>query len=323
MSELNLLTFNAHESYVHALCQIGHQWDIIDGLPGRYTGAWDARMRPVPLNARLIDSQTALSSPKKYDCIIAHSIDDLLLVKTLQIPKILTIHVSLSGYLAQETNPQYNQSQTQQVLKTYLQKIRALAVSVSQMKQKTWDVTGPVIPFYIDSTFFNGYSGHVATGLRVANQFLQKEQVLHLQAHTQIIGELPLKIVGHNPELPGVMPAQGQSGLREMYRSHRFYLHTARFDFEDGYNTASLEAMATGMPVICNAHPSAPVINGINGFVSGDFADLHQRARQLLLDRPLAAKLGAAAREYVREHHALEPFRNKWNEAIEQARSMF
>ncbi len=323
MSALKLLTFNAHESYVHALCQIGHQWDIIDGLPGRYTSVWDLRMRPIPSNARLIDSETALTTSKKYDCIIAHSIDDLLLVKTLQVPKILIIHVSLSGYLSQEKNPRYSQAKTQQVLKTYLQKIRALTVSVSEMKQKTWDVTGPIIPFYIDSAFFNGYSGHLASGLRVANQLLQKEQVLNLQAHTQIIGNLPLKIAGHNPELPGVTPAKGQSDLRELYRSHRFYLHTARFDYEDGYNTASLEAMATGMPVICNAHPSAPVINGISGFISDDFAELHQRVRQLLLDQPLAAKLGAEARNYVRESHSLKQFSDLWNEAIAQARAQF
>ena len=321
MAALKLLTFNAHESYVHALCQIGHQWDIIDGLPGRYVTSWDTRMRPVPENGRLIDLSTARASV--YDCIIAHSIDDLLLVKTLPVPKILTIHVSLSGYRAQEDNHRYSQEETRNVLAAYMRKIRGLTVSVSKLKQATWGVNGPVIPFYIDSDFFSGYRGERAAALRIANQFLEKDRILDIQTHAEIIGRLPITIMGHNPELPGVRPAQGADDLRETYRSHRFYLHTARYDYEDGYNLASLEAMATGMPVICNAHPSAPVINGVNGFISADTAELHQRAEQLLTDRALATKLGAAAREYVHEHHSLSTFRENWNAAIDSARAQF
>jgi len=323
MAALNLLTFNAHESYVHALCQVGHQWEIIDGLPGRYTGAWDVRMRPVPTNARLIDTQTALTSLKKYDCIIAHSIDDLLLVKTLQAPKILILHVSLSGYRAQERNPQYSMEQTRAVLNTYLQKIHALPVAVSQMKQQTWNIEGPVIPFFINSNFFSGYNGSTPAGLRVANQLLQKDLILDIKTHSAIIGQAALKILGFNPDLPGVSPAKNQQELLQNYRSHRFYLHTARYDYEDGYNTASLEAMATGMPVICNAHPSAPITDGVNGYISDKPEELHERVLQLLSDRNLANKLGSVAREYVREHHSLKNFRDKWNAAIGQAIQMF
>ena len=117
----------------------------------------------------------------------------------------------------------------------------------------------------------------------------------------------------------GVREAASHRELRSFYRSHRFYLHTAHPEYEDGYNTASLEAMATGMPVVCNAHPSAPIENGVNGFVSDDVQELREGIRRLLADRDLAEKMGQAARESVVEQHSLERFRALWNEAIELA----
>ena len=317
-SRHRLLTFNAHEAYVYSLTRIGYQWDIIDYLPGRYTGQWDTNVRPVPDNARLISVDQALASGDSYLCAIAHSISDLLLIKTLQIPKILVIHVSLTGYMAVEGS-KFTPQEVARYLNTYLDKIRGVAVSVSRLKQESWGVTGPIIPFYIDGDFFRGYSGEIAAGLRVANQIAAKKLLLNWSLHREIAKDFPVQIVGHNPDMPGVREAASHRELRSFFRSHRFYLHTAHPEYEDGYNTASLEAMATGMPVVCNAHPSAPIENGVNGFVSDDVQELREGIRRLLADRDLAEKMGRAARESVVEQHSLERFRALWNEAIELA----
>lgn len=315
---MRLLTFNAHEAYIHALAQIGFEWDVIDGLPGRYTSSWDTRIRPVPDNIRLLSVKEALSAGNSYTCIIGHSIDDLLLVKSLPLPKILVIHVSLSGYIAQEKS-ETGKEEMQRLLNTYLDKIGAIAVSVSTMKQQTWGLMGPVIPFYIDTDFFSGYKGEIAGGLRVANQISKKSLLLDWQTHRQIAKEMPIKIVGYNPDLPGVERARDLKDLRQFYRDYRFYLHTACYDFEDGFNMASLEAMATGMPVVCAAHPSAPVINGVNGYISEDVEELREDAEKLLADKELARRMGQAAREYVKENHSLQKFRRSWQQAIELA----
>jgi len=316
--DMRLLTFNAHEAYVYALSKIGYKWDVIDPLPGRYTNGWDVNMRPVPENINLISIEQALTGSVEYSCAIAHSIDDLLLIKSLNIPKILVIHVSLKGYIAQE-NSRTTVEEMQQLLNTYLDKIGAVAVSVSELKQAAWGVFGPVIPFFIDTDFFKGYRGENACGLRIANQISKKSLLLDWETHLKIAAGFPVKIAGFNPDMHGVQPTKNQHELLELYQNCRFYLHTAQNEFEDGYNTASLEAMAAGMPVVCNSHPSAPVINGVNGFISDNIDDLREGIKQLQADRELAEKLGKAGREFVMENHSLEKYRKAWEQAIELA----
>lgn len=322
MSQRNLLTFNSHEAYVYGLAQIKEQWHVIDQLPGRYISSWDKRIRPVPANVKLITLQEALSGAHHYDCAIAHSISDLLLIKSLKIAKILVIHNSLTGYIAQEGH-QVSAENTRSVLNQYINLIQGVVVSVSEMKQKTWGVSGPVIPGYVDGDLFYDFEGTEACGLRIGNQLLNKSQILNWDFFKSISEGFPVQIVGYNPDIPGaIMPADVDE-LRGHYRRHRFYLHTAQYDLEDGYNLASLEAMATGMPVICNEHPTAPIISGVNGFISDDIDELRGWIEMLLMDRDMARKLGAAARETALEHFPLSRFRNNWEEVIESAIRQF
>jgi glycosyltransferase involved in cell wall biosynthesis len=68
---------------------------------------------------------------------------------------------------------------------------------------------------------------------------------------------------------------------------------------------AVLEAMASGTPVVCSRVGGVPEIveDGVTGFLveQGDVAALHERLRQLLRDRALAARIGRNARERVLE----------------------
>ena len=88
---------------------------------------------------------------------------------------------------------------------------------------------------------------------------------------------------------------------------------------EDGYNTASLEAMAVGMPVICNDHSTAPVEDGVHGFKSNDIDYLRSKIKLLEEDQELARRLGANGRQYVLEHHSLDTFKTLWLEVLDQA----
>ena len=84
--------------------------------------------------------------------------------------------------------------------------------------------------------------------------------------------------------------------MRELYRTHCAYVHTADGALEDGYNLVLLEAMATGMPAISTRAPESPVVDGDNGFLGDDAAALHGAARSLLADPGLALRMGARAR---------------------------
>lgn len=98
-----------------------------------------------------------------------------------------------------------------------------------------------------------------------------------------------MTLVGRNPDMPGVEPARNWEHLKEIFSQHRFYAHTADPLYEDGYNMASIEAMAAGLPVLSNRHPSSPIQHGVNGFVSDDPTELNHYAK-LLLEKPDMAR---------------------------------
>jgi glycosyltransferase involved in cell wall biosynthesis len=105
-----------------------------------------------------------------------------------------------------------------------------------------------------------------------------------------------------------------------MLKTHRFYIHTADPRLEDGYNMASLEAMAAGMPVLGNNHPGSPVRHGVSGFLSDDPSELHGYAELLLANQDLAVRMGAEARKTVYQELSLKKFKEGFLRSIEKAR---
>ena len=99
----------------------------------------------------------------------------------------------------------------------------------------------------------------------------------------------------------------GPSGKRALLESATVY---ALPSYCDGLPASLLEAMAAGVPVVASAVGGIPeaVVDGASGFLiaPGDSAALARHLRRLLLDRTLAARVGAAARETVRARYAAD-----------------
>jgi hypothetical protein len=316
-----VLTFNCHEGYVHLLGKLGFDMDVVDGLPGRYTGRWDERMRPVPACARLI-ALGDVTSRSKYDAVIAHNVLDLLDARAVDAPKILVLHVSLSARAVEEPNGPTPDEMSRQV-QQYLSLIGGIAVAVSESKRESWRLSCDVIRPAVDPDEWNGYHGADSTLLRVANQVNARRARFAWSTHESIVDGLPFRLVGHNPDVSGAEASRGWDHLRDVYRSHRAYVHTAEPTLEDGYNLALLEAMATGMPVVSTAAPGSPVRDGDNGFVGADARALHDGARALLSDRGLAERMGARARETVLDEFSVNAFVSGWRSSIDRARDAF
>ena len=114
--------------------------------------------------------------------------------------------------------------------------------------------------------------------------------------------------------------ANGWDHLRAILRSHRFYIHTADPLLEAGYNMATAEAMAAGLPVLGNRHPTSPIKHGVSGFLSDNPKELRHYARILLGDRDLAKLMGRRARQTVIERFSLVRFKHAFLRSIEIAR---
>jgi len=192
-------------------------------------------------------------------------------------------------------------------------------VAVSSLKGRSWGFANDIVPFSADAGDDLPWQGDLARGLRVSNHILRRPKILLWEFHQQAFGGLPVTLVGHNPALPDVHPAGSWAELQRIFRRHRFYIHTADPCLEDGYNMATLEAMAAGLPVLGNRHPTSPVEHGVSGFLSDDPAELRGYARRLLEDRALAAQMGAAARECVARRFSRAHFRTGFCRSIETA----
>ena len=92
----------------------------------------------------------------------------------------------------------------------------------------------------------------------------------------------------------------GPSGKRALFESAAVF---ARPSYDEAMPFALLEAMAAGVPAVATPVGGVPEVlaDGVSGLLAapGDTATLQRLLRKLLLDRTLAARLGAAARESV------------------------
>ncbi len=314
-----LLVFNCHEAWVYQLGVLGYKLDIIVGLKGQYQKTWDEQIRPIPPNSRLIGLPEALRSNTTYYCIITHNIADLLDIKVRSEPKIIVIHSTIEGRLLEEGSD-IEPEKMKEMLHKYLFLIGGHAVVISELKGKSWGFTEDIIPSCADPNDYLGFSGDKSCGLRICNFIQSRKKILLWDFHEKAFDGLPVKLVGHNPDMPGVSAAKNWDDLKKMLQSHRFYIHTAEPALEDGYNMATMEAMAAGMPVLGNTHPSSPVKHGVSGFLSHDPNELRKYAQMLLEDRDLAVRMGREGQKIVSERFCKEKFKTSFLRSIETAR---
>jgi glycosyltransferase involved in cell wall biosynthesis len=314
-----LLVFNCHEPWVYQLGVLGFELDIIIGLKGRYTATWDEQMRPLPAYSRLITMAEALRSPKCYYCIIAHNIADLMDVKCRPEPRIIVLHSSLEGRVGEE-RPKVAPERLKKMLHEYLELIGGHAVATSMFKGESWGFTEDIVPFGVDPDDYLPYSGEKACGLRICNFIDSRRKILLWDFHEKAFDGIPVRLVGHNPKMPEVAAADNWEHLKKILQTHRFYIHTADPRFEAGHNMATAEAMAAGLPVLGNRHPTSPIKHGVSGFLSDDPDQLRKYAKMLLADRELAVLMGRQAQKIVREHFSPERFRMSFLRSVEIAR---
>jgi hypothetical protein len=314
-----LLVFDCHEAWAYQLQALPSPMDVVVGLRGRQTDGWDEGIRPVPRNARLVRLDDVLRIPQTYRCIVANNLTDLLDAKSLSGPRLLMVHETLDGALREQESgvPAH---EFRAAVSQYVRITGTHVVAVSKLKGRSWGFEEDIVPFSADPDAYPVWSGDLARGLRVANHIQRRPRILLWEFHQAAFARLPITLVGKNPDLAGVQPSANWDDLKETFRRHRFYIHTADPALEDGYNMATLEAMAAGLPVIGNRHPTSPVEHGVSGFLSDDPIELRSYAERLLADRELAGRMGQAARKTVAEHFSGLQFREAFDRSIECAR---
>jgi len=316
------LTFNSHQAYVYLLAKAIGPLDIVEPLAqnGRRL-RWLPRIRPLPEDCRLLSLEEAKANLKLglYDLAICHNNKDLLDIKEYELSKISVFHSTLTGRTMEEGD-KTDLADFRRMVAKLLVYWGVKPIFVSSLKRRDWGIKGEVIklPAPTDECF--GYCGEIPRVLRVANHLKERDALLGYSIQEEILQDLPSDIVGLNPSLRTAGPAPSWDDLKRMYRSYRLFLITNREGVEDGYNTATLEAMTTGMPVISTKHSTSPVVDGYNGFISNDLSYLREKMKFLLRNRDAAIRLGSYARRTVSQEFPFQAFRKGWQKAISASR---
>lgn len=309
---LNILTVNRHTGYLYNLSKIGHHWSLLN--------KWVHGNRPLPGNFELTDWKTARGDFSKFDAVVGH---DIRRDVARFLPYCLRYHKPYFQVIhGRRGRLEFSKIGFRRLVKKVYANIslRPLVglglvrvVFISAHAGSDWDLKGTVIDQGIALDEMGPYEGGQPSLLVVGNMLHRGhfafDQLLEIRS------QVPVRILGENPKIPGCRPSRDWNDLRSSYCQSRAYLNLTR-EPEDGYNLAVLEAMASGMPVIALRHPSTLIRNGENGFLVENASEAVARAKQLIADRELARSLGKCARETIEKDFSAGAFKAAWNRLL-------
>ena len=321
---LRILAFNWHEPYLALLARTGHHFDVGDWMTkADGTQAWDERKRPVPRNVTLVRDPEVIRRnlhAGDYDLVLCQTPHDLAFVRSFSMPMVYLAHTAWHSDYSHD--PQAGLREREQ-LRRDLEARGAIFVAISEMKYGSWQIAGRVIPPGLDVRDYP-VGGHRSQDVLTVGNLLRERPSFDLSFVSALVeGIASYRILGFNPTVPGSVVAPSWQSLLDSFAEARVYLHATVWPYEDGYNLALLEAMASACPVLALASPNVPVENGVNGYQGDDPIALRSKLHALLLDQEAALQMGRAARETVRTRFALMPFLSRWNETFADALSVY
>ncbi len=313
------LSFNWHQPYMYLLAKTGQRLDIAasdrarDGPRG-----WDENIRPKPDNVRIVSASQASDNLRagRYDLALCHNFADMVFVAPYPVRAVLLFHNRLSTELKLGDDTVDRDE--------YLESLRPLAdradrlLFVSESKRVDWGFNrGDVILPGVDLDDFLPYTGAGRSILRVGNWIRERDAMLGYSIQEEICDGFDHRLIGYNPTLPNAEMAESFYQLKAAYSQNRLYLNTTVDRYEDGYNLAMLEAMATGMPIVSTVNATSPITDGAEGYISDDIEYLRSRIGELMSDINLAKRIGANAKERLNEKFGIKSFIDSWNEIFE------
>jgi len=314
---MRIFCFNWHTIYTFMLAKTGHDFEVGAWIPqGDGAVGWNFQQRPVPDNIKLIDYPEEAKrrmAKGRYDLIICFTLQDLEFSKEFKIP---IIFFSLNSLKTTGKNSADLIFTYREVVKNFLKRHKSIFVSVSELKYNDWKIPGLIIKSGIDPEEFSDYQGDSAKVLTVMNLIKERHLITDYPAFIKLTDKLPHSLRGINPDIIDAKPFADFSALKRGYQKNRLYLNITKAPFEDGYNLAMLEAMASGMPIVSIANPTSPLTNGKDGFISENLDYLREKIELLLEEQNLARKMGAEAKKTVQEKFSIKDFIANWNQAF-------
>lgn len=324
MQTPRVLTFNWHDPYLHMFAQTGFDVLVGDWMHrADGTTGWDLQKRPLPENLTLLKQSSEAAQVLRSggcDVVICHTLQDLAFVAPFDVPTVYLTHNALQN---DGMNDRATMVKLQQEIGSFLKARNGVFAAISNMKRESWGLDGFVVRPGINLEDYGGYTGEDAVALSVGNLFVERDHMLGFRYIQEILQDVPGTLVGENPNVPEAQKAESWDTLKAYFRKCRVYVNATVEEFEDGYNLGMLEAMATGMPVVCTVNITSPIVEGENGYISNDTQYLRERVLALLEDADLAKKMGDRARETVSDVFSVGAFVENWQEIVTASMDRF
>jgi hypothetical protein len=155
------------------------------------------------------------------------------------------------------------------------------------------------------------WSGERLRGICVMNDLDSRGRRVGRDLFLAARDEVPIDLLGLRSEALGGLGDVPRSELPALAAGYRFFFHPARYT---SLGLAVIEAMLLGMPVVAPATTEIVSVldDGRSGVISTDPRRLVEGMRELLGDRELAQRIGAAGRDVARARFGMDRFARDW-----------
>ncbi len=263
-----------------------------------YVNQWGVE-KPKPNNV-IVMTKEQLEDPddKFFDCILIQSTEDYNLVKNFD--KTIVYYDLMNGRGGGPEHIYNNKN--------------VVPVFISTSCKTSHGIYGgyhKTIYPGIDEDYWNGWTGEEQKIIHVRNAFKERD----LPKYNDFIktcGNTPFTLIGHGGNLEC-----GYEELRNQYRKHRVFVNIEIY--RSTFSISSMEAMMTGMPIICNDIESTgeAIRNGIEGFISNNIDYLKKKTHELINDYDMAKELGKNSREMAKIKFGKKQFNLAWKDFLE------
>lgn len=304
---LKVLTWHVHGSYLEYLAYCGHDLivPVLPGRPERFAGrpadaTWPANVREMPADRLHLERFDAIVYQHKSNWTEDRLrwLSDTQLSRT---PQALIEHDPPREHPTDTRHPVDDPSVT--------------IVHVTYFNQLMWDCGSTptrVIEHGVTVPADAAWTGELDRAVAVVNNIVSRGRRLGPDVLERMRSHLSVDLFGMGSEECGGLGERPHAALAHEVARYRFFFNPIRYT---SLGLAVCEAMMLGAPVVglATTEMSVAVENGVTGYVHTDQDYLAQRGLELLEDRALAARLGAAARERALERHGIGRFARDWD----------
>ncbi len=319
---MKILTFNHHEPFLSSMADLGYDFDIVTAK-GSLDLSWNPTQRTPPGNFRFIKFEEGkkLLVQGQYDAVVCHTIKNLVWLFFSK-PKltIFVAHIPLfwhSPWLALKSSIKVI------TLALYMATHTTRFTAVSEFKRASWRLfSGELVRFYpvpFPQHLISKKSPHEVITVTVGNGIKKRGAELGWDLLEEILKKEKIRILGRNPDIPSALVPQSFADYVKLFTESHIYIYTIKYPMGDGYNTAMLEAMLQGMPVITIQNPSSPITDGKNGFVVTTTDEILKKIDELKKNPRLRETMGEEARKTVESSFTRENFLAAWRRVLAHA----